>query len=103
MIKVMRLVQPGGLVILASVDTKGKERTMDTVPIVHEFPDVFRKDLPGVPPFPAADFGIELEPRTRLLALAELKELKAQLQYILDKGFICPSLSHWGASMLFVK
>ena len=33
----------------------------------------------------------------------ELKELKLQLQELLEKGFIRPSVSPWGAPMLFVK
>jgi hypothetical protein len=33
----------------------------------------------------------------------ELAELKVQLQELLDKGFIRPSNSPWGASVLFVK
>ncbi|KAL0554279.1 hypothetical protein IC582_008196 [Cucumis melo] len=37
------------------------------------------------------------------MAPAELKELKVQLQELLDKGFIRPSVSHWGAPMLFIK
>ena len=37
------------------------------------------------------------------MALAELKELKAQLQELLDKGFIRPSFSTWGVPVLFVK
>ena len=37
------------------------------------------------------------------LAPAELKELKEQLQELLDKGFIRPSTSPWGAPVLFVK
>ncbi len=37
------------------------------------------------------------------MAPSELKELKVQLQELLDKGFICPSISHWGAPVLFVK
>ena len=37
------------------------------------------------------------------MAPAELKELKAQLQELLDKGFIRPSVSPWGAPVLFVK
>jgi hypothetical protein len=34
---------------------------------------------------------------------AELKELKVQFQELLDKGFIRPSSSPWGAPMLFLK
>ena len=34
---------------------------------------------------------------------AELRELKAQLQELVDKGFIQPSISPWGAPILFVR
>ena len=37
------------------------------------------------------------------MAPAELKELKAQLEELLSKGFIRPSTSPWGAPVLFVK
>jgi hypothetical protein len=37
------------------------------------------------------------------MALAELNGLKAQLQELLDKGFIQPSNSPWGALVLFVR
>ena len=37
------------------------------------------------------------------MAPTELKELKTQLQELLNKGFIRPSVSPWGVSVLFVK
>ncbi|BBN68770.1 transposable element gene [Prunus dulcis] len=37
------------------------------------------------------------------MAPAELRELKTQLQELVDKGFIRPSFSPWGALVLFVK
>ena len=37
------------------------------------------------------------------MAPTELKELKSQLQELLDKGFIRPSVSPWGAPVLFMK
>ena len=37
------------------------------------------------------------------MALAELKELKVQLQDLLDKGYIRPIVSPWGAPVLFIK
>ena len=37
------------------------------------------------------------------MAPAELNELKTQLQELLDKGFIRPSNSPWGAPVLFVR
>ena len=77
---------------------------------VNEFPNVYPDDLPVIPPSRAVDFIIELEPGTGpiskapyRMAPAELKELKAQLQDLLDKAFIRPSVSPWGAPVLFVK
>ncbi|XP_022157022.1 uncharacterized protein LOC111023849 [Momordica charantia] len=69
-----------------------------------------RKDLPGLPPSREVDFCIELLPGTApiskapyRIAPAELKKLKLQLEELLDKGFIRPSVSPWGAPVLFVK
>ncbi|KAA0052060.1 retrotransposon protein, putative, Ty3-gypsy subclass [Cucumis melo var. makuwa] len=78
--------------------------------VVREYPDVFPDELPELPPPREIDFAIELEPNTTpisrapyRMAPAELKELKVQLQELLDKGFIRPSVSPWGAPVLFVK
>ena len=78
--------------------------------MVQEFLDVFPSDLPGVPPDRDIDFAIDLEPGTKPISIppyrmapAELKELKDQLQDLLSKGFIRPSVSPWGAPVLFVK
>ena len=79
------------------------------VPVVCDFPDVFPADLPGLPPDWDVEFAIELLPGTTpishrpyRMAPEELRELKIQLQELLDKGFIHPSSSPWGCSALFV-
>ena len=79
-------------------------------PIVKEFPYVFSDDISGLPSDGANEFVIELIPGTEpifippyKMAPAELKELKAQLEEFLSKGFIRPSTSPWGAPVLFVK
>jgi hypothetical protein len=71
---------------------------------------VFPDDLPRMPPERAIEFKIELQPGTAPISKAlykmspvELKELKIQLQGLLDKGYICPSISPWGCSALFVE
>ena len=71
---------------------------------------IFAEDLPGIPPEYEIEFAIELIPVIALvskapyrLAPAELKELKTQLQEFVDKRFIRPSHSLWGALVLFVK
>ncbi|KAA0067042.1 ty3-gypsy retrotransposon protein [Cucumis melo var. makuwa] len=74
------------------------------------YPNVFPDELPGLPPPREINFAIELEPGAApilrapyKMAPAELKKLKVQLQVLLDKGFIRPSVSPWGALVLFVK
>jgi hypothetical protein len=82
--------------------------TMD-VRTVSEFLDVFPEELLGMPPDREIEFVIELVPGTapifmRLYRMAanQLAELKEQLQELLDKGYICPSASPWGAPVIFV-
>ena len=86
-------------ILACAVDVRGKEKTLENVSIVNEFLDVYPDDLPGIPPSRAVDFIIELElgtwPISKApyhMALAELKELKAQLQDLRDKWFIRPSI-----------
>ena len=96
---------------LAYVVETGKEGTMvDDIPVVREFPDVFPDDIVGLPPEREVEFTIDLIPGTKLIYIppyrmdpAELRELKAQLEELLSKGFIRPSISPWGAPVLFAK
>ena len=83
---------------------------MEKIPVVREFPDVFPKELPGIPLEKEVDLSIEIVPVTAPVSRAPykmapsyLKELKVQLQELLDKGFVRPSVSPWGAPILFVK
>ena len=71
---------------------------------------LFPEDLLGLPPDRDVEFAIEVIPNTTpiskapyRMALVELAELKKQLQGYLDKGFIKPSVSSWGAPVLLVK
>ncbi|KAL5549797.1 hypothetical protein UlMin_005028 [Ulmus minor] len=90
--------------------TKKAKVELNNVPVVNEFVDVFTEELPGLPPDREVTFEIEVLPGTApiskapyRMAPAELKELQIQLQELLDKGFIRPSHSPWGAPVLFVK
>jgi hypothetical protein len=86
------------------------ELKLEDIHVVREFPDVFPDDLPGMPPERVIEFKIELQPGTAPIAKAlykmspvEMKELKIQLQGLLDKEYIHPSTSPWGCSALFVE
>jgi hypothetical protein len=88
----------------------GAELNLEDIHVVREFPDVFPDDLPRMPPERAIEFKIELQPGTAPIAKAsykishvEMNELKIQLQGLLDKGYILPSMSPWGCSVLFVE
>ena len=83
---------------------------MDLPRVVCEYVDVFPDELPGLPPHRDVDFGIELHPGTTTISMTphrmapvELQELRVQLQGLLDKGFIRPSTSPWGTSILVAK
>nr|XP_009799734.1 PREDICTED: uncharacterized protein LOC104245771 [Nicotiana sylvestris] len=98
----------GCLGLLAIVnDTRNETVSIENVPVVREFSDVFPEDLPGLPPVREIDFCIYFLPDTQPISIppyrmapTELRELKQQLQDLLDKGFIRPSVSPWGAPVL---
>jgi hypothetical protein len=79
------------------------------VPVVNKFPDVFPEELPGMPPDRDIEFVIELKPGTTpiyktpyRMATLELAKLKEHIKELLEKGFIHPSSSPWGAPVIFV-
>ncbi|XP_070046627.1 uncharacterized protein [Nicotiana tomentosiformis] len=106
-LQAQRMVEKGCLAYVAFVrDISNDTPTVESVPLVREFPDVFPVDL-TMPPDRDIDFGIDLVLGTHpisippyLMAPAELKELKELLQELLDKGFIRPSISPWGADVI---
>ncbi|KAJ9536400.1 LOW QUALITY PROTEIN: hypothetical protein OSB04_un000413 [Centaurea solstitialis] len=92
------------------IDKKTEEKSIQDIPVVREFPEVFPEELPGLPPPRQVEFRIDLVPGAGpiakspyRLAPSEMQELSKQLQELLDKGFIRPSSSPWGAPVLFVK
>jgi hypothetical protein len=79
------------------------------VPVVNGFPDVFPEELRGMPPDRDIELVIELKPDTApiyktlfRMTTPELAELKERIKELLEKGFIRPSSSLWGASVIFV-
>nr|GFA66188.1 putative reverse transcriptase domain-containing protein [Tanacetum cinerariifolium] len=105
----------GCQIFLAQISAKKEEdrsegKQLEDVPVVRYYPEVFPKDLPGLPPARPVEFQIDLIPGAApvarapyRLASSEMKELSEQLQELSEKGFIIPSSSPWGASVLFIK
>ncbi|GJW14470.1 putative reverse transcriptase domain-containing protein [Tanacetum coccineum] len=106
-IKARKYVEQGCHLFLAHVTKKkSKEKRLEDVPVIRDFPE----ELPGLPPPRQVEFRIDLVPGAAPVARApyrlapsEMKELSVQLQELLEKGFIRPSSSPWGAPVLFVK
>ncbi|GJR98590.1 putative reverse transcriptase domain-containing protein [Tanacetum coccineum] len=114
-VKAQKYMEKGCQLFLAQVTMKenkdkSKEKRLEDVPTVRDFPEVFPEDLPGLPPIRQVEFQIDLVPGAAPVARApyrlapsEMEELSTQLQELSDKGFIRPSSSPWGAPVLFVK
>ncbi|KAA3483558.1 DNA/RNA polymerases superfamily protein [Gossypium australe] len=110
-LKAEKMIRKGREALLVQIYAlEAKESAVEKVRTVGEFPDVFPEELPGLPPDREVEFGIDLLPGTAPVSIApyrmapkELVELKAQIQELLDRGFIRPSISPWGAPVLFVK
>ncbi|KAI3797375.1 hypothetical protein L1987_32631 [Smallanthus sonchifolius] len=84
--KAQKCLRKGHIAILALVaEQPSEKKKIDDNPIVRDFQEVFPKDFPRLPPH------------------RQLQELSTQLQELLDKGFIRPSSSPWGAPVLFFK
>ncbi|GKB60699.1 putative reverse transcriptase domain-containing protein, partial [Tanacetum coccineum] len=104
-------IEKGCELFLAQVtEQESKEKRLEDVPVIRDFPEVFPEDLPRLPPPRQVEFRIDLIPGAAPVARApyrlapsEMKELSKQLQELSEKGFIRPSSSPWGAPVLFVK
>src|SRR3954453_19321861 len=123
--KVIQLFHPSGAIVshTAIVSMNAEARIyalnalnvaplegIEKVPIVCDFTDVFPEELPGIPPIREVEFVIDLKPGTVPIAKRPYKmpphhllELKKEIDTALEKGFIRPSSSAWGAPSLFVK
>ncbi|XP_073152989.1 uncharacterized protein [Henckelia pumila] len=107
-----KAMKSGEEVYLAIVGEVKEEVTLalEEIPVVQEFPNVFPEELPGVIPDREVEFEINLVPGAAPISKApyrmdpaELKELKEQLQELLDKNQIRPSASPWGAPEFFLE
>nr|XP_027067807.1 uncharacterized protein LOC113693474 [Coffea arabica] len=105
-IRAQKLLSKGARGFLAMlINTPGEQLKVENVPVVCEYLEMFPEELTSLPPEREIEFKIDLHPGTEpisktpyRMAPAELKELKIQLQELLDRGFIQESESPWGVS-----
>ncbi|XP_071739480.1 uncharacterized protein [Rutidosis leptorrhynchoides] len=86
------------------VDCKKEKKAIADIPVVSEFTEVFPDELPGLPPVREVEYNIELVPgatpvakSSYRLAPSEICEMMSKIHDLLDRGFIRPSSSPWGA------
>jgi hypothetical protein len=98
-----------GIFFSMVVESEAALRVQD-IRVVCDFADVFPAELPGIPSEQDAAFEIKLIPCTQPIHKAlyrmvpkEKVELKRQLDDLLAKGFIRPSMSPWASLVLFVE
>ncbi|GJT40864.1 putative reverse transcriptase domain-containing protein [Tanacetum coccineum] len=92
------------------MSAKANEKKQEEIVVVKDSPEVFPDNLSRLPPIREIEFRIKLIPGAMPVAKSpyrlapfELEELSGQLRELQNKGFIRPSLSPWGAPVLFVK
>jgi len=100
-------IQMFSLMTFLSIENQA---VIDKLQVVCKFPEVFSDEIPDVPPKREVEFSIDLVSVTKPVSMApyrmsasELAELKNQLEDLLDKQFVRPSVSPWGAPLLLVK
>ena len=83
---------------------------LEDISILKEYSDVFSEEILGLPLKRELDFTIELIPGAMpsskapyQMNILELNELKSQLKELIDNNYIRPSVSRWGAPVIFVK
>jgi hypothetical protein len=108
--KVKRCLRQGCQLYVVEAVNERKGPSLDQYPVLSEFQDVFPNELPGLPPERELDFTIELKPGAEPISKTpyrmtapELCELQMQLKELLDLGLVRPSVSPWGAPVIFVK
>ncbi|XLU29618.1 hypothetical protein S245_065684, partial [Arachis hypogaea] len=97
-------------ILLLAAGVSGDDQDLEQIPVVCEFPEVFPDDIDEFPPKREVEFAIDLVPGAGpissapyRMSLLEMAELKSQLEDLLGKNFIRPSVSPWGAPVLLVK
>jgi len=107
LLKGLRKKQPIYVVKLNPVE---QEKSSGEPEWLSEYDDVFPEELSEMPPEREVDHEIELVPgaqptakRAYKMSVPEAIELKEQLRQLLEQGFARPSVSPWGAPVLFQK
>ena len=108
--KAKRCLRQGCQLFVVETMSDSKGPSLNSYPVLSEFKDVFPEELPQLPAKGELDFTVELKPGVEPISKTpyrmitpKLRELQIQLKELLDLGLIRPSISPWGAPVIFVK
>jgi len=110
--EVVKALQEGAMcfMVMAKPEKKSVAEMIQSIPVASEYANVFPDEVLGLPPSRDIDFTIDLIPGAGSVSMspyrmapAELAELKKQIEELMEKQFIRPSASPWGAPVLLVK
>ena len=113
--QIKRVVQKGykpfAVTVINEENTNNIDKLkLEDIPILREYSDVFLEEISGLPLKQELDFTIELVPGAvpsskfpYQMNIPKLNELKSQLKELIDKNYIRPTVSPWGAPVIFVK
>nr|GEV97906.1 reverse transcriptase domain-containing protein [Tanacetum cinerariifolium] len=83
-IKARKYVERGCHLVLAHVtEDMSKEKQMEDVLVIHDFPKVFHEELPGLPPLRQVEFQIDLVPRAAPVARAPYRLAPSEMKEFL--------------------
>nr|XP_027077038.1 uncharacterized protein LOC113700792 [Coffea arabica] len=110
-IRARKMLSKGGQgYLIFLINTPSDKVRLEDMPVVKEYPDMFPEELESLPPEREITFKIDVTsgvaPISKTLyrmAPAKLKELKLQLQDLLERDFIKESDSSWGVPILIFK
>jgi hypothetical protein len=96
--------------VILVLNEKGVVEGLEHLPVVRDFTDVFLEELPGMQSERELEFTMDLRLRTEQIertpyrmSTLKLQELKIQLKELLELGLIRPSVSSWGALVIFIQ
>ncbi|GJS11378.1 putative reverse transcriptase domain-containing protein [Tanacetum coccineum] len=103
-IKARKYVEQGCHLFLAHVmKKKSKEKRVEDVPVIHDFPEVFPKELPGLPPPRQVEFRIDLVPEAAPVARAPYRLAPSEMKELLTDGSFRMCIDYRDLNKLTVK
>ncbi|GKE37057.1 putative reverse transcriptase domain-containing protein [Tanacetum coccineum] len=103
-IKARKYVEQGCHLFLAHVmESKSKEKQIEDVPVIRDFPEVFLEELPGLPPPRQVEFQIDLVPGAAPVARAPYRLAPSEMKEFLKDGFFRMCIDYRELNKLTIK